>query len=252
MAKQRTQRHEMEPSQAPERWQNKIVGYGDAPVDQIVANPSNWRIHPHVQMEALSGVLGDVGIVQNIVINRRTSEQWAPGDRNVETLVDGAARVLLALREGQTTLPTTYVDLTPGEEAEVLVTLDPLAAMAGADREHLAALLQEVQSGSSAVQRMLSELAAREGVVPPDDPREHWQGMPTFEQEDKLGIQQIVVHFETREDVAAFAKLVQQPITERTNSLWYPRHQRGLDAFIMSDESDATQISNIRSDQGAT
>ena len=37
--------------------------------------------------------------------------------------------------------------------------------MAGADREPLAALLQEVQSGNSAVQQMLSDLAAREGVV---------------------------------------------------------------------------------------
>ena len=148
-------------------WRNRIVGYGEVSTDQILANPQNWRIHPHTQTNALAGVLTEIGLVQNIIINKRTSEQWAPGDRHVETLIDGEARTLLALREGQLTLPVTYVDLTPGEEAEILAVLDPIAALAGADREKLASLLAEVQSGEAAVMAMLSQLAADHGITPP-------------------------------------------------------------------------------------
>ncbi len=153
---------------AQQPWRNRIVGYGEVSTDQILANPQNWRIHPHTQTNALAGVLSEIGLVQNIIINKRTSEQWAPGDRHVETLIDGEARTLLALREGQSTLPVTYVDLTPGEEAEILATLDPIAALAAADKEKLASLLADVQSGEAAVMAMLSDLAAQHGVVPPD------------------------------------------------------------------------------------
>ena len=36
-------------------------------------------------------------------------------------------------------------------------------------------------------------------------------------------IQSIHVHFKTREDIEAFAKLIGQNITEDTKSLWYPK-----------------------------
>ncbi|MEK6579899.1 MAG: hypothetical protein AABZ55_11785, partial [Bdellovibrionota bacterium] len=148
-------------------WENKIVGYGSAPVSQIKANVHNWRKHPQQQMGPLSGVLHEVGIVQNIVINRRTSSQWGEPERNKETLVDGHARVALALQKGQESLPATYVDLTPGEEAEILALLDPLAALAESDKSILNALLQDVQSGDAAIQQMLEGLAVQQSLIPP-------------------------------------------------------------------------------------
>ena len=46
-------------------------------------------------------------------------------------VVDGHARVALALSRGEATVPVLYVDLEPEEEALVLATLDPISAMAG-------------------------------------------------------------------------------------------------------------------------
>jgi hypothetical protein len=40
--------------------------------------------------------------------------------------------------------------------------------MAESNKDQLAALLREVQSGDAAVQQMLSALAQREGITPPD------------------------------------------------------------------------------------
>lgn len=138
-------------------WRNRIVGYSDEAPDQLLANPSNWRIHPAAQQNALSGALKEIGLVQNVIVNRTTGH-----------VVDGHLRITLAMREEQPTVPVTWVELSEEEELYVLATIDPLAAMATADAGALDALLSSVQSGEAAVQAMLAELAVNAGIVPPD------------------------------------------------------------------------------------
>ena len=75
-------------------------------------------------------------------------------------------RLAIALDAREATVPVLYVDLSEAEEKLALVSLDPLAAMAEASRDKLAALLQEVQSGESALQQMLAQLAEQAGIVP--------------------------------------------------------------------------------------
>jgi ParB-like chromosome segregation protein Spo0J len=137
-------------------WRNRIVGYSEEEPDQLLANPSNWRIHPAAQQNALSGVLKEVGLVQNVVANRTTGH-----------LVDGHLRVMLAMRENQPVVPVTWVELSEEEEHLILAALDPLAAMATADAGALDALLSSVQSGEAAVQAMLAELAEGAGLYVP-------------------------------------------------------------------------------------
>lgn len=140
-------------------WRNRIVGYSEEEPDQLLANPSNWRIHPAAQQNALSGVLKEVGLVQNVVANRTTGH-----------LVDGHLRVMLAMRENQPVVPVTWVELSEEEEHLILAALDPLAAMATADAGALDALLSSVQSGEAAVTAMLAELAEGAGLyAPPED-----------------------------------------------------------------------------------
>lgn len=138
-------------------WQNRITHYGEEAPDQLLANPRNFRTHPAAQTDALAGVLSEVGVVQNVIVNARTG-----------FVVDGHARIALALRTGQPTIPITYVDLSEDEEAVILATLDPLAAMAGTDAAKLDDLLRDVSTGDAAVQAMLDALAVEAGIVPPD------------------------------------------------------------------------------------
>ena len=135
-------------------WQNRITRYGDEAPDQLLAHPLNFRLHPKPQQDALAGVLRDVGVVQNIIVNERTGH-----------LIDGHLRVSLALRQNQPTVPVTYVDLSPEEEALILATLDPIAAMASSDADKLRELLDDVSTGDAAVMQMLSDLAEDAGVV---------------------------------------------------------------------------------------
>lgn len=52
---------------------------------------------------------------------------------------------------------------------------------------------------------------------------DQWVGMPEFSQEDLEPFQAIKVNFECRADRDAFAKLIEQPISDRTRSVWYPK-----------------------------
>lgn len=133
-------------------WTNRIIGSGSEAPEQLLANPRNFRRHPAHQQNALKGVLEQVGWVQDVIVNQRTG-----------FLVDGHLRVELAMRQGQAEIPVKYVDLSPDEEALVLATLDPIGALATADSEALAALLEDVTTQDEAILSLLSDLFAEHG-----------------------------------------------------------------------------------------
>ena len=59
----------------------------------------------------------------------------------------------------------------------------------------------------------------------PNDPYAEWIGMPRYTNEDKSGVQKVVVHFKTFADVEEFARLVAQKITKKTKFIWFPRDE---------------------------
>lgn len=57
--------------------------------------------------------------------------------------------------------------------------------------------------------------------------KKEWQGMPEFIQEDLAPKYSVIVHFESMKDMQSFAKLVEQNISGKTQSLWYPEAKIG-------------------------
>jgi DNA modification methylase len=142
-------------------WRNRIVGSGTEAPERLAANPANWRVHPRLQRDALAGSLDTVGWVAQVIVNCQTG-----------FLVDGHARVALALARKEATVPVLYVDLSPDEERLVLATFDPIGALAGADGERLTALLADVAVDDAGLRALLDELAAsapRPSFTDPDD-----------------------------------------------------------------------------------
>ncbi len=132
---------------------NRIIGHGEEQVDQLLANPLNFRLHPDNQQQALAGAIDDIGFIRSVTVNQRTGR-----------VVDGHLRVTLAARSGVETLPVEYVDLDEAEEAQALLSLDPIAAMAASDKAKLDELMRAVQSDDERVQAMISEIAEHEGM----------------------------------------------------------------------------------------
>jgi DNA modification methylase len=158
---------------------NRIVGHGEERVDQMLANPLNFRLHPANQQEALAGSIDDIGFIRSVTVNQRSGR-----------VIDGHLRVTIAARSEVETLPVEYVDMDEAEEAQALLSLDPIAAMAATDKVKLDELMRAVQSDDQRVQTMLSEMAEKEGLeygkkAPAEDPgpqvdkaeelREKWQ-----------------------------------------------------------------------------
>jgi hypothetical protein len=55
------------------------------------------------------------------------------------------------------------------------------------------------------------------------DWEEHWVGMPEFKQEDNPPYKKIIMSFRSKEDYEEFAKLIDQKLTDKTKSIWYPK-----------------------------
>jgi len=142
-------------------WRNRITGSGEEAPDQLLANPANWRTHPKAQQDALAGALDQVGWVQQVMVNQRTG-----------FVVDGHARVALAISRHEPSVPVLYVDLSPDEEALVLATLDPISAMAGRDDEKLRSLLAEITVDDAGLLALLGDLRGddpKSGLTDPDE-----------------------------------------------------------------------------------
>lgn len=52
--------------------------------------------------------------------------------------------------------------------------------------------------------------------------RNEWRGMPEFLMEDLAPYNSITLHFPSRQAMVDFAALVEQTITSRTKSVWFP------------------------------
>jgi len=142
-------------------WRSRILASTLEDPGSLLANPRNWRTHPAAQRKALRGSLDTVGWVQQVIVNKATGN-----------VVDGHARIEEALSRSEPVVPVLWVDLSPEEEALVLATLDPIAAMAEADDERLRELLAEVAVDDEGLAALLADLAgevARPGLVDPDD-----------------------------------------------------------------------------------
>lgn len=135
-------------------WRNRIVGHGMVAVDSLLANPANWRVHPKLQQDALAAAIQQVGYIRSVTINVTTQH-----------MVDGHLRAQLADRDGVPELEAEFVELTEEEERIAIATLDPLGALAVADKDKLADLLTDLENSAPALLAGVSEVAGKMGVV---------------------------------------------------------------------------------------
>jgi hypothetical protein len=130
-------------------WRNRIVGYGEKPAGEFLANPDNWKIHTRAQAEALKAIFEKVGWIQDVIENVRTGH-----------LLDGHERVLLAMERGEDTpVPYKKVDVEAELEPLILATFDPIGTMIAADKSKLTETLAQVQADSAAVAELMKRVS---------------------------------------------------------------------------------------------
>lgn len=114
----------------------------------MTPNPRNWRTHPKAQQDALRGILAEVGYADALLARE---------------LPDGSLMLVDGHLRAETTpdqeVPVLVLDIDQAEADKLLLSLDPLAALAETNSTALDALLREVDTGSEGLQQMYADLA---------------------------------------------------------------------------------------------
>jgi DNA modification methylase len=114
----------------------------------LAPNPKNWRTHPKAQADALRGILAEVGYADALLARE---------------LPDGSLMLVDGHLRAETTpdqeVPVLVLDINEAEADKLLLSLDPLAALAETNAVALDALLREVDTGSEGLQQMYADMA---------------------------------------------------------------------------------------------
>jgi len=128
------------------RIRNRIREFRRVKAADLLPHPRNWRIHPQPQLDALRGILSEVGWADALLV-RETPDGLQ--------LIDGHARADVA---PDAEVPVLVLDVTAAEAEKILATHDPLATMASANQTALDDLPDGISTQSEALREMLEGL----------------------------------------------------------------------------------------------
>jgi len=134
-------------------WKDRVKELRRVPASSLIPHPKNWRTHSPGQREAMRAVLSDVGFAGAMLCYEDEDARLV--------IIDGHMR---QDELGNQEVPCLVLDVTEAEARKLLVTFDPIAAMAEADTERLDALLREVETDQAGLQKLLDELAAENKI----------------------------------------------------------------------------------------
>jgi len=140
---------------------DRVKEYRKVRACDLVPHPANWRTHSDIQASALRDLLKEIGFA-GAVIARELKDgrlQIIDGHLRVETM-------------GKREVGVLVTDLTAEEAEKLLLTYDPLGAMATADHARLEALLASVRMDSQAVGVMLEKFAGEAAWQTLNQPKE--------------------------------------------------------------------------------
>lgn len=139
---------------------NRIVETKKIRASELVDNAKNWRTHPEKQRAALRGAVDDLGQVQAVTVRKLPNGKY--------DLIDGHLRKEVF---GDEPIVVNVTDLSAKEADKALLTLDPLAAMAGKNNEALSKLLASTAFDNADLQKVLEQMGksiANFGHTDPD------------------------------------------------------------------------------------
>jgi len=133
---------------------NRIKELRHVPASDLRPNPKNWRTHPKAQQDALRGILAEVGMADACLAREL--------EDGTLMLIDGHLR---AETIGEEVVPVLILDVDEAEADKILATLDPLAAMAGADSKTWTLYLGKLIPGAMLCRRCSLNLQSHQGYT---------------------------------------------------------------------------------------
>jgi len=185
-------------------------------VAELVPYARNSRTHSEDQVAQIAASIREFGFTNPVLIDGKGG------------IIAGHGRVLAAQSLGLDAVPVLVLDhLTETQRRAYVIADNKLALNAGWDHDMLRAELEalgEIEFDLDVLGFSEQELSGifldqAEGET---DAQAEWTGMPEFDQQDRKAFRSITVHFKDQAKVDEFARLVGQPITDKTRYLWFP------------------------------
>lgn len=181
------------------------------PIESVKPYPKNNRLHSEVQIDMIARSISEFGFNQPLVIDEKN-----------EILV-GHGRLLAAKKLGLPMIPVHKVSgLTPVQKRAYRILDNKLQNDSNWDFEALKIEFDYLIDSELDLERWGLNILRDIILDQYDDVAKEWQDMPEFNQQDMTSLQRIIVHFKSREDVKEFARLINQSLTDRTKSTWFP------------------------------
>jgi hypothetical protein len=126
---------------------DRILELRRVPASALRPHPKNWRTHSDRQRDVLRGALAEIGLADAALVREDEAGELH--------LIDGHLR---AETLGEGLIPVLVLDVSAEEADKLLLTVDPLAGLAGQDDDRLAELTANVSFESPAIRAMLDDL----------------------------------------------------------------------------------------------
>jgi ParB-like chromosome segregation protein Spo0J len=133
---------------------NRIVDHVTVRAGDLVPHPLNFRRHPQHQREALAASLEEVGFARSLL-------GYKLPDGRIQ-IIDGHLR---AEHDPEAQVTVELIDVSDEEARKLLLTLDPLAALAETDAQAAAELARLVETDSEALDQLWQSLAANDAAA---------------------------------------------------------------------------------------
>ena len=200
-------------------------------LSDLKPDPENRRKHPDRNVAMVVAALQEVGASRSIVVDEDGT--ILAGNGVVEAAKQaGLNRVRIVEADGQEVIAVRRRGLTDAQKRALAIYDNRTSELAEWNAEQLrldaAAGLTLESFWTDPEQAIL--------LGQPVDPS--WNGMPDFHQ-DKLAWRSVVIHFRQPEDLAAFATLIGQTLSDKTKFLWFPPvprdHVIGVKEFVSGE-----------------
>ncbi len=162
-----------------------IKGLVKVPARDLAPHPMNWRTHPTEQMDALRGLMAEIGFTTPVLVREQSDGSYQ--------MIDGHARVEALPPDHE--VDCMVLDCDPDTALKILATHDPVSAMAGKDLQMLQELTSQVDFINPAAQKLLEDLLAVE--TPEEEAAEE---EPKEKEEIVPAKFQILIDFESERD----------------------------------------------------
>lgn len=182
-------------------------------IKDLVFDPANARKHTIKNLDSIKGSLARFGQQKPIVVGANNVVIAGNGTLEaardlgwefldaVRTELVGPDAIAFALADNRTAELAEWDYSVLGDTLKSLAAVDFDLSTIGFDDADFALFCDDKVDGAA---------------------DEEWKGMPEFAQDDLTAETRLIVNFKSIEDLESFARLVGQPITNKTRSIWFP------------------------------